>query len=167
MLSRAGDRAQRSRGAAALFLLTSHHEHASMALMRKRRGRPRTSGVDRAEQLRRAKRAQRNRERAAGLVGIELRVPAALAKRLRTAAASPTFPRDMDRLLDELVLDIERWPRLRELAWNRKDRWIPAPEALSLYERNWRFIAGEPLCKDEAALIERLKARYGSGVLNA
>jgi len=132
-----------------------------------RRGRPRTSRLDRAEQLRRAKRAQRERERAAGLVGIQLRVPAALAKRLRTAAASPTFARQMDRLLDDVVVDIERWPRLRDLAWNRKDRWIPADEALSLYERNWRFIEGEHLGKDEEALIERLKARYGSGVLNA
>jgi hypothetical protein len=98
---------------------------------------------------------------------VELRVPAALAKRLRTAAGAPTFARDMDLLLDELVLDIQHWPRLRELAWNRKDRWIPAHEALSLYERNWRFIEGQPLGEDEAALLERLKARYGSGVLNA
>lgn len=135
--------------------------------MRTRRGRPRTSRLDRPEQLRRAKRAQRERERAAGLVGVQLRVPAALAKRLRTAAASPTFARQMDRLLDDVVLDIERWPRLRQLAWNRKDRWIPAEEALSLYERNWRFIEGEPLGEDEEALIERLKARYGAGVLNA
>ena len=132
-----------------------------------RRGRPRTSRMDRAEQLRRAKRAQRERQRAAGLVGVELRVPAALAKRLRTAAGSSTFIRDLDRLLDELVLDMEHWPRLRELTWNRKDRWIPAHEALSLYERNWRFIEGEALGEDEAALIERLKARYGAGVLNA
>jgi len=136
-------------------------------MMKHRRGRPRTSNIDRAEQLRRAKRAQRERQRAAGLVGVELRVPAPLAKRLRTAAGSATFAADMDRLLDELVLDIERWPRLRELAWNRKDRWIPAPEALSLYERNWRFIEGEPIGEDEAALIERLKARYGGGLLNA
>lgn len=135
--------------------------------MRTRRGRPRTSRVDRPEQLRRAKRAQRERERAAGLVGVQLRVPATLAKRLRTAAASPMFATQMDRLLDDVVLDIERWPRLRELAWNRKDRWIPADEALSLYERNWRFIEGQTLDADEAALIERLKARYGSGVFNA
>ncbi len=135
--------------------------------MKTRRGRPRTSPLDRAEQLRRAKRAQRDRQRAAGLVGVELRVPAPLAKRLRAAAASPTFTRDIDRLLDELVVDIERWPRLRELAWNRKDRWIPAPEALSIYERNWRFVEGQPLGEDEATLIGRLKARHGSGVLNA
>jgi hypothetical protein len=132
-----------------------------------RKDHPRPARQDRAEQLRRAKRAQRQRERAAGLVAVELRVPAALAKRLRTAAGAPTFVRDMDLLLDELVLDLEHWPRLRELAWNRKDRWIPAHEALSLYERNWRFVEGQPIGEDEAALIERLKARYGSGVLNA
>lgn len=49
------------------------------------RGRPRTSTLDRTEQLRRAKRAQRTRERAAGLVGMELRVPAALEKFLANA----------------------------------------------------------------------------------
>ena len=135
--------------------------------MKPRRGRPRTSRVDRAEQLRRAKRAQRRRERAAGLAGVELRVPAGQAKRLRMAAASPMFAREIDRLLDELVLEVHGWPRLRELAWNRKDRWIPAHEALALYERNWRFIEGAPLGAEEAALIDRLKARYGSDVLNA
>jgi hypothetical protein len=129
--------------------------------MKARRGRPRTSKLSRAEQLRRAKRAQRERERAAGLVAVELRIPALLAKRLRTAASSPKFAADMDRLLDELVIDMHRWPRLRELAWNRKDRWIPAHEALSIYERNWRFIEGQPLDKEEAALIKRLKGRYG------
>ncbi len=100
------------------------------------------------------------------MVGIELRVPAAQARRLRTAAASPAFEGALDRFLDELVLDLDRWPRLRELAWNRRDRWIPADDALALYERNWRFVEGERLTEDEAALIDRLKVRYGSGVLN-
>ncbi len=39
------------------------------------RGRPRTSLLTRTEQLRAAKRAQRQRERRAGLATIELRLP--------------------------------------------------------------------------------------------
>ncbi|MBZ0251239.1 MAG: hypothetical protein K8F93_16410 [Burkholderiales bacterium] len=70
-------------------------------------------------------------------------------------------------MLDDLVLDLERWPVLRELAWNRAGRWILAEEALGLYERNWRFVDLHRLGEPEAALVERLKARHGGGVLNA
>ena len=126
------------------------------------RGRPRTSKLSRAEQLRAAKRAQRHRERAAGLATLELRLPREQAKRLRVAAATPLFGKALDALLDEVVVDIERWPTLRELAWNRLDRWIPASEALSLYERNWRFVEPKRVAKEEAELIAKLRARHGA-----
>jgi len=131
------------------------------------RGRPRTSPLTRAEQLRAAKRAQRERERAAGLAAVELRLPAEQAARLKAALASPRFAPALDRMLDELVVDLRRWPVLRELAWNRADRWIPADEALGLYERNWRFVGMQPLDREEEALVDRLKARHGGGLLNA
>lgn len=131
------------------------------------RGRPRTSGVSRAEQLRAAKRAQRSRERAAGIAAVEVRLPAGEAARLKAAMASPRFAAALSDLLDDLVLDLERWPVLRELAWNRAGRWILAEEALGLYERNWRFVDLHRLGEPEAALVERLKARHGGGVLNA
>ncbi len=131
------------------------------------RGRPRSSPLTRAEQLRVAKRAQRERERAAGVAAVELRLPAEQAARLWTALASTRFAPALDRMLDELIVDLERWPVLRDLAWNRTDRWIPADEALGLYERNWRFVEMRQLGDEEAALVERLKALHGGGLLNA
>lgn len=129
-------------------------------------GRPRTSELTRAEQLRAAKRAQRLRERRGGLAAVELRLPAEKARRLRVAAATPAFDAALDRFLDEMVIDIEAWPALKELAWNRADRFIAAPDAFALYERNWRFVDAHVLEDPERALIERLKNRYGAGVFN-
>lgn len=131
------------------------------------RGRPKTSPLTRAEQLRAAKRAQRQRERRAGLSVVELRLPTDQADRLRAAVKAPGFKLALDRFLEKLVLDIDQWPGLRELAWNRADRWIPSEEALSIYERNWRFVDPRQLSQDELELIDRLKQQFGGGVLNA
>lgn len=130
------------------------------------RGRPKNSPHTRAEQLRLAKRAQRQRQRRAGLTEIQLRLPADEAARLRAAANAPNFRKTLDRFLHEVVVDLRRWPVLGELAWNRADRWIPAEEALALYERNWRFVEPQRLTPDEAGLIERLRQRFGGGVFN-
>jgi len=131
------------------------------------RGRPRTSPLTRPEQLRAAKRAQRQRLRGAGFTEIQLRLPIHEAARLRAAANAPHFRKALERFLQDVVVDMHQWPRLRELAWNRADRWIPAEEALALYERNWRFVQEDELTAEEAALIDRLKQRFGGGVLNA
>ena len=133
---------------------------------RKPRGRPKTSPLTRAEQLRHAKRVQRQRERREGLTAIELRLPAEDGERMRAAMRAPHFRKALDDFLRDVVLDLEQWPALRELAWNRADRWIPAEDAFALYERNWRFVERERLTPEEAALIERLKDRFGSGVVN-
>jgi hypothetical protein len=130
------------------------------------RGRPRTSTLTRAEQIRVAKRAQRRREREAGIAAVELRLPAHQAERLRAAATTVRFKEALEEFLQDVVLDINAWPRLRELAWNRADRWIPGEDALAVYERNWRFVEPAGLTKAEANLIDRLKDRYGRGVLN-
>jgi hypothetical protein len=132
-----------------------------------KRGRPRTSLLTRAEQLRAAKRAQRQRERKAGLAAVELRLTADRADRLRAAIATPHFNDNLDRFLDDLILDLHAWPVLEELAWNRADRWIPAADAFGLYERNWRFVEPKRLGRAEKELIERLSNRFGGGVLNA
>jgi len=131
------------------------------------RGRPRTSSLTRAEQLRAAKRAQRARERGAGIAAVALRLTRDEAKRLRIASTARDFKKNLADFLGEMVLDIAKWPRLRELAWNRAGRWIAAEDALALYERNWRFVEPARLTADEARLIERLKTRHGGGVLNA
>ena len=114
---------------------------------------------DRAAQLREAKRRQRERQRHAGIVPVQLELPAEQAERLRAARRAPTFAADLDAFLDEAVIDLQAWPALRELAWNRRDRWIPAEEALALYERNWRFVDTGRLDPAERQLIERLRAR--------
>jgi len=131
------------------------------------RGRPRRSPLTRAEQLRESKRAQRMRERQAGLAAVTLKLPGEEAGRLRAAAAARGFPEALSAFLGERVLDLEAWPVLKELAWNRADRWIPADEALALYERNWRHVDPRRLGPAEAALLERLKDRFGGGLLNA
>lgn len=130
------------------------------------RGRPRTSALTRVEQIRAAKRAQREREREAGIVAVELRLPLDQAERLRAAVATVRFKTALNDFLEDVVLDINAWPKLRELAWNRADRWMPAEDALAIYERNWRFVEPAELTRAEAALIDRLKHRYGGGVLN-
>ncbi len=122
--------------------------------------------MTRVEQLRAAKREQRRRQRRAGLVTVELRLPAEQAGRLRAAANNPQFSRALERFLQEQVLNINEWPTLRELAWNRADPWIPAEDAFALYERNWRLVEPERLTQAEANLIDQLKHRFGGGVLN-
>src|SRR5689334_12221134 len=98
-------------------------------------GRPRTSPLDRAEQLRVAKREQRDRQRRAGLAEIQLRVRQGDAERLRLASTTPRFEKALAAFLDDLVLDLQQWPALRDLAWNRRGRWIAAEDAFALYER--------------------------------
>lgn len=129
-------------------------------------GRPRTSPLTRAEQLRASKRTQRARQRAAGIRSVEVTLHKAQAERWRAAAASPRFLPELDRLLDEMAVDRTAWPVLRALTWNRSDRWIPADEALGLYERNWRHADTPGMSEDEAKLIQRLADRFAGGVFN-
>ncbi len=126
-------------------------------------GRPRTSDAGRAEQLRLAKRRQRVRQRKAGIVHTQLDLPVEQAEKLRAARRDPTFADALGAFLDQAVVDLRAWPALRDLAWNRRDRWIPAQEALALYERNWRFVDERRLDPAEASLIERLRVRHGAG----
>ncbi len=130
-------------------------------------GRTETTRTKRAEQLRRAKRAQRERQRRSGLVNVQLVLPGDTAAKLAVARRAADFPDLLDDALDELVVRIADYPELRALAWNRTDEYIPAREAFQLYERNWRFVEPGRLEPEERALIDRLKARFGGGVINA
>ena len=129
-----------------------------------RPGRPRVSGLPRSEQLRLAKRSQRERERAAGLVQAQLRLPAQLAAQLMFAAQQPAFTATLSEFLDSALVEAARYPHLKLLCWNRRSPWLPAADAWSLYERNWRFIENERLEPAERQLIDRLNARFGAGV---
>ena len=132
----------------------------------KRPGRPKTSGLSRQEQLRLAKRAQRAREREAGLVVVPLRLAARDAARARAALRRPEFMDRLAGLLAEELSEVAAFENLAALCWNRRDRYLGAEEAFRLYERNWRLVDRRRMQPAERALIERLAARYGNGVLN-
>ena len=132
----------------------------------RRRGRPKASLLPRREQLRLAKRAQRARERAAGMTAIPLKLGARDAERLRAAMARPEFTRQLRGLLDDALIEIAGYENLAALCWNRRGRYLGAEEAFRLYERNWRLVDQRRMKPAERALIERLAARYGNGVLN-
>jgi hypothetical protein len=137
------------------------HEHGDMASAGKRRD----AGNARREQLRHAKRAQREREKLAGFVNVQLVLPKATAARLSIVRRQPDFPTWLDSVLDQFVVRIADFPQLRDLAWNRADEFITAREAFQLYERNWRFVEPERLEPHERALLDRLKDQFGRGVL--
>lgn len=129
-------------------------------------GRPRTSRLSRREQLRHAKRAQRERDRVAGMKVVPVKLAARDAERLRAALARPEFARELRGLLDEQLVDTTAYENLAALCWNRRGRYLSAEEAFRLYERNWRLVDARRMKPAERALVERLQARYGNGVLN-
>jgi hypothetical protein len=100
-------------------------------------------------------------------VNVQLVLPKETAGKLATARRAPDFPDLLDEALDQVLVRIADYPQLQDLAWNRTDEYIPAKEAFQLYERNWRFVEPARLDSEERALIERLKAKFGGGVINA
>ena len=122
--------------------------------------------MSRREQLRLAKRAQRAREREAGMVAVPLKLQARDAERLRAAMSRPAFAERLYALLDDELIEIADYENLAALCWNRRVRYLSAAEAFRLYERNWRLVDKRAMKPAERALIERLAARYGNGVLN-
>jgi hypothetical protein len=133
-----------------------------------RRGRPPTNPLPRAEQLRLAKRAQRLRDRGIGLQTVALKVPRDQAESLRVAARLAGFQDELQVFLAERVVRVDDYPMLRDLLWTgRRRQFLPAREAFDIYERNWRFVNPAELAEAEKALIERLRRRFGGGLLNA
>jgi hypothetical protein len=131
------------------------------------RGRPRTNALPRREQLRVAKRAQRERQRRSDLVEVQLKLPKQVAEKLRVARRAAAFVDRLDAALERFVVRLADYPQLSDLAWNRVDRFIPVEEAFQLYERNWRFVDVARLDERERLLIERLKVSCGNGEINA
>ena len=130
------------------------------------RGRPRTSALTRAEQLRRAKQAQRERSRALGLVQYQIELPRADAERLKAGVRQPGFAQRLKAFLDDTVIAVDDYANLKLLCWNRSVRFLGAEEAFRLYERNWRHVDRGNMRDAERALIARLADRFGNGVLN-
>ena len=110
--------------------------------------------------------ARRGREQTAGKVVVALKLAARDAERVRAAMARPEFTSRLRGLLDDALVEIAAYENLAALCRNRRDRYLGAEEAFRLYERNWRRVDQRRMKLIERALIERLDARYGNGVLN-
>lgn len=63
------------------------------------------------------------------------------------------------------LINIDDYPELTLLSWNRAIRLIEEEDALALYERYWRFVTPSLLTEKEIDLLVRLATEYGNGVL--
>jgi len=95
---------------------------------------------------------------AADASGLEVPSPA----RRRSASAA----RERGRARGSELIRVRDYPQLHRLAWQLSaDAELTPAEALSLYERNWRYVDAGELTAAERRLIERLKAEHGRGVM--
>ena len=120
----------------------------------------------RKEQLRRAKRRQREKEREAGLVLYQLKLPADLLDKMKTGMSDDLFPRKLYGFLEREIIEVDHFPSLKLLCWNRHTRLLTRKEAFDLYERNWRHVDANAMTELERQLVNELKNEYGQGVLN-
>lgn len=121
----------------------------------------------RRTQLREAKQRQRERDRAAGLVLYQAKLPADLARRLQAGMKIPEFRDRLKAFLHTEMVQIEKYPQLKQLCWNLKVEFLTRADAFALYERNWRLIDHQALEPDEQTLINGLVEEVGKGVVNA
>ena len=140
-------------------------KNASAHTTRVAAGRPRSSNLTRAEQLRVAKRAQRQRDGKAGLLEARIKLPAELTERLLFASRQPGFIDALTLALEAQTVEISLYPQLKLLCWNRRGSYLSAEDAWNLYERNRRFVDPALLEPAEQRLIEMLASRFGGGVL--
>ena len=125
-----------------------------------------SSGDIRREQLRLAKRRQREREKRHGLETYQLRLPQSLTEKLKEGSQHAEFVDALQAFIDHQILRISDYENLRLLAWNRKGKFVTRREALQLYERNWRHVYSDGMSTEERDLIASLAREYGNGVLN-
>ena len=120
----------------------------------------------RAEQVRTAKRRQRQRDRIDGWRLYQLKLPAELCERLKAGMREAAFVDRLHAFLRRELLLVDDYPALKLLCWNRRIRYITRRDAFALYERNWRFVdpAGAP--KRERMLIDDLAREFGNGLIN-
>jgi hypothetical protein len=121
----------------------------------------------RRTQLRAAKRRQRRRDRAAGKVLYQLKLPASLRDRLKAGLRSPAFVARLHGFVRHEVIRIADFPQLELLCWNLNEEYITREIAFGLYERNWRLIDSATLTAKETGLIDELKQEFGRGMINA
>ena len=121
----------------------------------------------RAEQVRAAKRRQRQRDRADGWKLYQVKLPADLCERLKAGMRESAFVDRLHALLRQELLLVDDYPGLKLLCWNRHTPYITRQDAFALYERNWRFVDLASTPDSERALIDDLAREFGNGLINA
>jgi transcriptional regulator with XRE-family HTH domain len=77
---------------------------------------------------------------------------------LPTRRAGTSFPRR---------IRLAKYPQLRSIAWGlAEDAEVGPTEAFQLYERNWRHVEMAAMEPAEQALLAKLTATIGKGVMN-
>lgn len=64
-------------------------------------------------------------------------------------------------------IQVDQYPQLRQIAWHLGPATteLGPEEAFALYERNWRHVDRAVMSAKEAALLQRLTATVGKGIL--
>lgn len=66
----------------------------------------------------------------------------------------------------EATVRVGDYPQLHAIAWQlRPDTELTGPEALRLYERNWRHVDHAAMSDEERAFVQQLVDRHSGGVL--
>lgn len=133
-------------------LMTCHHD---------------TPMDQRTIQLRQAKQRQRERDRVAGLVLYQTKLPLQLARRVKAGMNNPGFRELFREFLETELVEISDFPQLKQLCWNLNTKFLTRADALAIYERNWRFIDQLALEPTERKFINELVEELGKGVVNA
>ena len=128
-------------------------------------GRPKVNPLPRIDQLRIAKRAQRQRDRDAGLALCQVKLRKDVAERLRNALAIPGFDAELEKFLEDAIVEVRKFSNLKLLAWNRVDQFLTERDAFDLYKRNWKFVDTKKMADRERELIRRLTEKWGRGVM--
>lgn len=109
---------------------------------------------------------QRERDRDAGLVLCQIKLPKEAAQRLRHALTIPGFDAELQEFLEHAFVETRNFPNLQLLCWNRNAPFLTERDAFSLYERNWRFVDIRNMPEVERVLIHKLTEKFGRGILN-
>ncbi len=121
----------------------------------------------RQEQLRLAKRRQREREKQRGLAVYQLRLPRNLAEKLKEGNRHTDFMGALHALIDRQIIHIDDYENLRMLTWNRAIRFTTRADAFRLYEDNWRHVDTKTMGAGERELIRDLAQEFGNGIIHA
>ena len=120
----------------------------------------------RLEQLRNAKRRQRDRDKADGFSLYQIKLPTRLVGKLKAGMNEETFVARLFDFVDKEIVDVRDYPTLKLLCWNRDQAFITRKKAFQVYEGNWRHVDESKMDQRELNLLATLKNEFGQGVIN-